>query len=164
MTAPATPDGEFTPAARAITDGDGMWSAWLPSGPSRRVEARFAGTGTVEPSTSGTVRITVPASVTLTIHPRSTHWGGTITLGGRLRGCCVPPVGEIVVLRIGWRGGSAEIGHVYTRRSGRFSARYTFLRGNGTQTYRVWATTVAESDYPYAISSSRRVRVKVGPG
>ena len=164
MTAPDTPGGQFTQAAVATTRSDGTWTAMLPAGPSRRVEASYAGTATVEPSTSGAARIVVPASLKLTIHPRRTHWEGTIVISGRLRGCCVPSqVGELVVLHVGWAGGAAEIGHVYAPAGGRFRATYTFLRGSGTQTYRLWATTAVESGYPFAAGASRKVSVTVGP-
>jgi hypothetical protein len=75
----------------------------------------------------------------------------------------VPPAGELVVLRIGWPGGSTEIGHLYANRDGRFRSTYTFLRGNGTETYRLWAETATESDYPYAAARSRKVAVTVSP-
>jgi hypothetical protein len=67
------------------------------------------------------------------------------------------------VLKIGWAGGSAEIGHIYSTLNGDFRAPYTFLRGNGTETYQIWAVTARESGYPYAIGSSRRVQVRVEP-
>jgi len=104
----------------------------------------------------------VPASLRLNIRPRATDWGHTITIAGRLRGGFVPPAGELVVLRIGWAGGSTEIGHLYTARDGEFHTTYTFLRGNGTVTYRLWAETVNESDYPFAVGSSRKISVTVG--
>jgi hypothetical protein len=164
MTAPDTPNGQFIQAAVATTGSDGTWTATLPAGPSRRVQASYAGTATVEPSTSGAARVIVPASLKLGIHPRRTHWEGTIVISGRLRGCCVPSqVGELVVLHVGWAGGTAEIGHVYARAGGRFRATYTFLRGSGTQTYRLWATTAVESGYPFAAGASRKVSVTVGP-
>ena len=94
MTAPDTPSGQFTQAAVATTRSDGTWTATLPAGPSRRVQASYAGTATVEPSTSGAARVVVPASLTLAIHPRRTHWEGTILISGRLRGCCVPIAGR----------------------------------------------------------------------
>ena len=65
-----------------------------------------------------------------------------------MRGGYIPAAGELVILHVGWGGGSTEIGHLYTDRSGRFHTRYTFLRGNGTVTYRLWATSARETDYP----------------
>jgi hypothetical protein len=105
----------------------------------------------------------VPASVAIAIAPRSTHWGATIQITGRLRGGYVPVAGELVILRVGWPGGSAEIGHLYARGDGGFHTPYTFLRGNGTVRYRIWAATAAESDYPFTPAHSQKVAVVVGP-
>jgi hypothetical protein len=162
MTAPDNGKRHFRLAALATTGSNGGWSAHLKPGPSRLVEAFYGGTGAVEPSTSQLAHVEVPAQVALAIHPRHTHWGGTIKISGRLLGCCVPPAGELVVMRIGWHGGSTEIGHVYADRNGRFATTYTFLRGNGSETYRLWAATATESDYPYATGQSHVVQVVVG--
>jgi hypothetical protein len=163
LTAPDDGSQQFTQAAVATTGTDGSWSAQLPSGPSRLVVAQYGGSGTVEPAMSTAAHIMVPASVSLRVRPRRAHWGGRISIVGRLRGGYVPPAGELVVLWVGWAGGSTEIGHLYARTDGRFTGRYTFLRGNGTETYKLWAETARESDYPYAPGSSRRVSVTVGP-
>jgi hypothetical protein len=163
LTAPDNGSQQFTQVAAATTGADGSWTAHLPPGPSRLVVAQYGGTGTVEPATSTAARVVVPASVSLRIRPHHAHWGGRITIGGRLKGGYIPPAGELVVLWVGWPGGSTEIGHLYARSDGKFSGRYTFLRGNGTETYRLWAATARESDYPYAPASSRRVSVTVGP-
>jgi hypothetical protein len=162
ITAPDTGDATFKLTAVATSAADGTWSARLPPGPSRVIRAIYAGSPTVEPAASGTARVIVPGSVRLSITPRHTHWGGTISIDGRLRGGNIPPSGEVVVLWISWRGGSTEIGHLYARRDGVFRSTYTFLRGNGRETYRLWAATARESDYPYAPSQSRRVSVTVG--
>jgi hypothetical protein len=99
----------------------------------------------------------------MNISPHRTHWGGTIAITGHLRGGYVPPAGELVVLRIGWPGGSTEIGHLYAKADGSFRSTYTFLRGNGTERYHLWAATATESDYPYAASRSPKTFVTVGP-
>jgi hypothetical protein len=163
QTAPDTGSGRFTTVVVTTTASDGSWSATVPAGPSRLVRAVYLGTSALEPSVSTTANVVVPASVSLGISPRHTHWGGTIALRGRLRGGYIPPAGELVVLWVGWPGGSTEIGHLYARPNGRFASTYTFLRGNGTETYRLWATTARESDYPYAPARSRSTTVKVSP-
>jgi hypothetical protein len=159
--APADGSGQFRLFRTVRTSADGTWAVRLPPGPSRLIETTYAGNRQLAPSTSSPVSITVRGSLLLRVRPARTHWGSTIRLTGRLRGGHIPPSGELVVLRIGWRGGSAEIGHVYTGPSGKFSAQYTFLRGSGTERYRIWAQTVRETDYPYAPASSRRVRIRV---
>jgi hypothetical protein len=161
LTAPDNGDDSFTRTTVARTAANGTWTARLPPGPSRIVQASYPGSSTVEPAL-GTARIRVPASIKLHIAPRATHWGGTIRITGRLRGCCVPKTGELLELHVGWSGGSTEVGHVYARAGGRFHTKYTFLRGNGSQTYRFWATSTSEGDYPYLPQASRRISVSVG--
>jgi hypothetical protein len=163
LAAPDDGTGQLTQVATATTAANGTWRARIPPGPSRLIEAEYPGDATVEPSTSTSVHLIVPASVSLRLRPRRTHWGGRIRISGRLHGGYVPAGGELVVLWIGWRGGSTEIGHLYTRPDGRFASRYTFLRGNGIETYRLWATTARESDYPFAPGRSRAESVTVGP-
>ena len=163
LTAADNGRGQFEPAGEAVTAANGSWTATLPAGPSRLVRVAYGGSATVEPTLSNTAHVLVPAPVKLSVKPRATHWGSTIKIAGQLAGGHVPPAGELVVLRIGWAGGTAEIGHLYANRLGSFKTSYTFLRGNGTETYRIWAQTVRESDYPYAVGTSRPVRVQVDP-
>jgi hypothetical protein len=115
----------------------------------------------MEPAVSAPAKVIVPASLTLRVRPRRTHWGSTIRISGQVRGGYIPAVGELVILHVGWGGGSTEIGHLYTDRKGRFHTRYTFLRGNGTLTYRLWASSARETDYPYVPSRSRKVPITV---
>jgi hypothetical protein len=161
MTAPDDGSPRFTQAALVTSAADGSWTARLPAGPSRLVQAIYDGAATVEPAASAPANVIVPAALTMRIRPRTTHWGSTITIRGQVRGGYVPAAGELVILHVGWGGGSTEIGHLYTDRNGRFHTRYTFLRGNGTVTYRLWATSARETDYPYVPSRSRRISVTV---
>jgi hypothetical protein len=161
MTAPDDGSPRFTQAAVVTSAANGGWTARLPAGPSRLVQAVYDGAATVEPAASAPANVIVPASLAMRIRPRATHWGSTITIRGQVRGGYVPAAGELVILHVGWRGGSTEIGHLYTDRKGRFRTRYTFLRGNGTVTYRLWASSARETDYPYVPSRSRKVSVSV---
>jgi hypothetical protein len=154
----------FIPATTAITGADGSWAVHLPAGPSRLVEATYPGSTTEEPTTSAPVTIKVPTVVYLHLNRRRARWGRTITITGQLMGGWVPPSGELVVLRIGWHGGSTEIGHLYTDGLGRFSTRYRFLRGTGTEHYAIWAQSVQESDYPYTPSASAHLPITVSSG
>jgi hypothetical protein len=163
LTAPDNGSGKFTQAAVARTAPDGVWNAQLPAGPSRVVVAVYGGGSTLEPSFSQPAHLAVKASVSLHVHPHVTHWGDTIRLSGRLRGGYIPAGGEVVFIRIGWRGGSTEIRYVYTRRNGEFSTSYTFSNRNATANYTLWGTSGREADYPYAPGTSNRVRVKVEP-
>jgi hypothetical protein len=163
LAAPDNGRGAFAQVGAATTGPDGSWSARLPPGPSRLVEAVYDGSATVEPSASAPARTVVPSSLSMQVRPHATHWGATIQIRGRVRGGYIPRAGELVVLWIGWPGGSTEIGHLYTHRDGRFGSTYTFLRGNGRERYHLWAATAKESDYPYAPNRSRPVGVTVTP-
>ena len=78
LTAPDNGLGQFSQAAIVITAADGSWTAKLPPGPSRLVEAVFDGAPVLEPSSSGQVDVLVPAKVKLiSIRPSRIPWGGT---------------------------------------------------------------------------------------
>ncbi len=164
MAAPANGLGDFAPIAAATTSSSGAWAATIPPGPSRTIEAVYSGSGSSEPAFSNPATVTVRADLGLAVRPRRAHWGGTIHIRGRLRGGYIPRSGALVLLYIGWKGGSTEIGHLYTDARGRFSSPYTFLRGNGTEEYWIWAETARESDYPYAPGRTGRVAVTVRSG
>jgi hypothetical protein len=163
MSSPANGSGNYRQVAVARTGPDGVWKAHLRPGPSRILVAAYKGSGKAEPSTSRPVHLVVPASLRLRIEPRRVHWGGTIRISGAVRGGYIPAEGEIVFLWAGWRGGKAEIGHLYTRTDGAFSTAYTFHAGTGRVKYSIWATTVRESDYPYVPNHSKHVSVTVSP-
>jgi hypothetical protein len=165
LAAPANGSGAFTQVAAATTGSNGLWATVIPPGPSRIIDAVYMGSSTTEPASSNQAGLAVPARLRLSIRPRRAHWGGTIRITGRLLGGYVPASGELVVLYIGWHGGSTEIGHLYTDKRGRFSAPYRFLRGNGTERYWIWAASAKESDYPYAPARSSPIAITVSqPG
>ena len=63
----AVDDGQdvFAPAAAATTAADGSWTATLPAGPSRLVEAEYGGGADLQASLSNVVDEIVPAKVRL---------------------------------------------------------------------------------------------------
>jgi hypothetical protein len=161
----------FTPAAVAITGQDGVWSATLPAGPSRLVEALYDGGNTIEPASSGQVRLTVPALVKLTITPRRTHWWrsprspGTIKISGRVLGGYIPGADQqLLRLRIGvigTPGVQSTIGIPDIAPDGRFHTTWTPAPGNGTVHFWFSVSTLHEADYPFAPASSAKVAVIV---
>jgi hypothetical protein len=162
MTAPDNGLGQWTQLAVVTTAGDGTWSLRLPAGPSRLVEAAYAGDSVALPSSSAPVHLTVPAKVKIHISPRSTRWNGTITITGRVLGGYIP-AGKLLRLRIGVEGVRATVGIPDVRRNGRFRTTWKFSAGNGVVHYWFSVSTLNEADYPYAPASSRRVSVRVGP-
>lgn len=73
------------------------------------------------------------------------------------------PQGKLLRLRIGADGVSGTVGIPDISPNGRFRTTYTFAPGSGTVRYWFSVSTLAESSYAFAPSSSRRVYVTVGP-
>src|SRR5450755_747492 len=90
LAAPNNGSNAFTEAATVTTTAAGFWTAQLPPGPSRVVEAVFDGSPTTESSSSGQVRVVVPAMVRIAIRPRIVPWGSEIHVTGRVLGGYVP--------------------------------------------------------------------------
>ena len=166
LTAPNNQLGQWSQAATIMTAPNGTWSATLPAGPSRLVEASYAGDTTTLPSTSNTVTLVVPARIKITITPHQLPWNGVLTLHGHLAGGYLPPDGVAMRVLIGL----PHLAHPYlaqsfrTNAAGAFALKFkAFGGGHGVTRYPVWlATTSNESDYAYAKSSSRRIKITFG--
>ncbi|MHB8659599.1 MAG: hypothetical protein ACYC91_16940 [Solirubrobacteraceae bacterium] len=166
LTAPNNGLGRFTQAGVTTTQANGSWSAQLPPGPSRLVEAVYDGAPTLEPNASGQARVLVPAQVKLiTISPRRVAWGGKVRITGQLVGGYLPTGGALVRLRIGFGSAYTTYGvqeHVIG--NGRFSTTYTFGLGD-PRLYRSYWFQIASlpmGNYPYEPAASSRATVVVG--
>jgi hypothetical protein len=166
MTAPDNGRGLFTPAVVTTTAADGSWSVQLPAGPSRLVEAQFAGADTLEPTTSAQVRVLVPAKVKLiSVSPRRVAWGGTVRIAGRLIGGYLPAGGALVRLRIGYGASYTTYGvQEHVSGNGRFSTTYTFGIGDPGIYHSYWfqIASLPMGNYPWQPAASRRASVLVG--
>jgi len=166
LTAPDNGSDSFTPVARVMTATNGSWSARLPAGPSRLIEAAYVGGPTVEGSLSGTVREIVPARVRLLrVVPRRVPWGGTVRIVGQLVGGYLPRGGALVRLRLGSGSSYTTYGvQEHVAGKGRFSTRYTFGAGQASSYQRFWfqISSLPMGSYPYSPSASGRRSVLVG--
>jgi hypothetical protein len=167
LTAPDNETGQFTPAVTTTTATNGSWTATLPAGPSRLVEASYAGTANAyEPSASGHVHLIVPARVRLLrVMPHRLGWGGTVRITGRLEGGYLPPGGALVRLRIGEGSNKTTYGvKTHVTGSGRFTTSYTFGAGQPGFKVRFWfqVASLPMGNYPYAPAASARRYVLVG--
>ncbi len=166
LAAPDNGSNAFTPTTSVTTAVNGSWSARLPAGPSRLIEAAYGGGPTVEGSLSGTVREVVPARVKLlSVFPHRVPWGGTVRIVGQLVGGYLPPGGALVRMRLGSGGAYTTYGvqeHVTGR--GRFSSTYTFGAGLASvyRTFFFQAASLPMGAYPYAPSASGKITVVVG--
>ena len=158
LSAPDNGGGSFTPVAWATTASNGGWSAQIPAGPSRLIEADYGGAANVEPSLSGQVTETVPAKVKLLrIVPRRVAWGKTVRITGQLVGGYLPSGGALVRLRIGLGSARTTYGvQEHVTGNGRFSTTYTFGAGDPRVHRSYWfqLATLPMGNYPFAPSHS----------
>jgi hypothetical protein len=145
------------------TNASGEWTAKVPAGPSRLIEAVYPGSSTTEPASSSTVKLIVPARIAMSISPRVVPWSRKITITGHLVGGWVPRDGVALRLRVPYPHGQYLQEPFRTNSHGQFSFRWTYGSGRGVVSYRfVVATTATESDYPWAAAVSRGIRVTFG--
>ncbi len=166
LSAPDNGLGQFTLAAVATTAANGSWTAQLPPGPSRLVEAAYAGAPTFEPSMSGQASVIVPAKVRLiSIAPTRVAWGGTVRIVGQLEGGYLPPGGALVRLRIGLGASYTTYGvQEHVTGNGRFSTTYTFGLGDPSVYRSYWfeIASLPMGNYPFSVAASGRKTVLVG--
>jgi hypothetical protein len=166
LTAPDNGLGQFAVAAAATTAANGTWTAALPAGPSRLVEATYAGAPETEATGSGQVTIVVHSKIKLkSVTPSRVAWGQSVTISGKLKGGYLPAGGVNVRLRIGIGDAKATYGvEEHVAGNGRFTTTYTFGAGDARIHRRYWfqIATLPSGNYPYAPSSSNRIYVKVG--
>ena len=165
LTAPDNELGQWTQAAVVTTAADGSWIAALPAGPSRLVEAVYAGDSTTLPSTSTAVKLFVPAQIKISITPHQLPWSKAITIRGYLVGGYVPPDGVALRLLVHYPGNrlASTLLALRTNPAGAFKFTWSYNSGRGVATYGVSvATTATETDFPFSASSSRRIAVTFG--
>ena len=165
LAAPNNGSRQFALMATVTTNAYGEWSARVPAGPSRLLEAVYPGDETTEPATSGTVVLTVPAKIGVSIAPRVLPWHATLTIRGHLEGGDVPPGGVALRLLVRYTGSPQASVLLAFRTNGRgqFKIQWRYPSGHGVASYPMWvSTTAAETDYAFAPSRSRRMVVTFG--
>src|SRR5450755_1276203 len=162
IAAPANGSNAFVQVAAVTTAADGNWTATLPAGPSRIVEAVYNGAPTTESSSSGQVRVVVPAVVHIAIHPRIVPWGSEIRVTGQVIGGYVPTNSNLLRLNVGiGRIGQIE-GLPDIRPDGRFLIVWKFVAGRGVIHPWFSVGTLAEAAFPYAPGFSKHMVVTLG--
>jgi hypothetical protein len=165
LAAPNNGLGHFKPIATVTTAGNGTWTAKVPPGPSRLIQAVYAGDSTTEPAGSTLVKLTVPARIALSISPHAVPWSKAIHIRGHLVGGHVPADGVALRLLVRYPGNRAwtPLHALRATRRGRFDFTWSYHAGRGIATYPFSiATTATESDYPFAAAASRPVKITFG--
>jgi hypothetical protein len=165
LTAPDNGSNAFTQAAAVTTGPDGSWTATLAPGPSRIIEASYAGSPTILPAT-GSATVITPAKIVLTrVTPDRTPWGHTVTITGRVLGGYIPASSKLLRLDLGIVGipGLSKIqGIPNVAPDGTFTTTYKFGQYQGVVRFWLQVSSLAEADFPWAPAHSRRVIVTVG--
>ena len=162
LSAPDNGGGAFTEVAAVTTSATGVWQATLPAGPSRIVEAVYDGSPTTESSSSGQVKVLVPARVKIAIHPRIAPWGASIRIVGRVLGGYVPANSKLLRLNVG----IGRIGHIEglpdIQPNGRFVIVWKFDQGRGILHPWFSVATLPEAAFPYAPGTSGQATMTLG--
>jgi hypothetical protein len=165
VTAPDNGSDAFTEATALTTGPDGRWTATLPPGPSRIIEASYAGSPTVLPA-SGSATVITPAKIELSrVTPDRTPWGSTVRITGRVLGGYIPASSKLLRLDLGVVGipGLSKIqGIPNVAPDGTFTTTYKFARYQGVVRFWLQVSSLAEADFPWAPAQSRRAIVTVG--
>jgi hypothetical protein len=160
----ATGASSLRHSTTVLTAPDGSFTSRLSPGPSREVEAVFAGNRVLTRASGGQVRLRVLAGVRLHASATSARVGGApVVFSGRIEslGAPIPADGRPVELQFRLAGGDwAEFRTVQTDAHGRFRYPYAFSdddsRGIRFQ-FRAYAP--AEDDWPYEPTGSKPVSV-----
>jgi hypothetical protein len=147
-----------------LTAADGAFLTHLAPGPSRRVEATFAGNRVLSGASGGQVRLGVLAGVRLRASSASARIGGPpVTFSGRAAdlGAPIPPGGIPVELQFKAPGGDwREFRTVQTDAGGRFRYAYAFSDDDSRGVRFLFRAFVpSQSGWPYEPAASRPVDV-----
>jgi hypothetical protein len=159
----ATDNGHYRWRTAAVvqTSADGRWTARLRPGPSRLIQAVYAGGPTTLAASSRRARALVQARITLAPVRTDVPWGGVLVIRGRVLGDYIPRE-QIIQVLSGVGRHLQVIGNPFIRRDGRFVIRLAATGSGGALHTQIAVATLRETNYPYARGLSRRVWVTVG--
>lgn len=146
------------------TAADGSFSTLLPPGPSRQVEAVFAGNRTLTHASGGRVRLGVLGRVSLRASSSLARIGGApVIFSGRLgdRGAPIPSGGRPVELQFRLPNREwSEFRTVQTDSRGRFRYAYSFSDDDSRNVrFQFRAFAAAADDWPYEPAGSRPIAI-----
>ena len=157
------PAGPAVTSAPLQTGPSGMFRYTVPPGPSRNLTFGYRAYSDEPVSTTqAAVKINVKPRITLHIHPRRTHNGGTITWHGRVEGGPYPVDGMPLLVQVK-EGKRWQTFDQLQLHNGTIGYRYTFLRTSRPTSYsfRVALPSGGDVGYPYTTGASNQVSVHV---
>jgi hypothetical protein len=143
------------------TRPDGRFSFKVRPGKNRIIHAGYRpAADSPDLACSRNVRLNVRAGITLRATERVRR-GGRVRFRGRLLGKPIPRVGKLIDLQAFDAGRWRTFRTTRANRRGRYRASYRFVRTAQPRTFRFRARARREARYPYALGTSRVVRVRV---
>jgi hypothetical protein len=159
----STPGSNWVPAREPlVTDNDGKMRWLIPAKFSRTIRYAYkANLQNTDFQSTADVQLTVSSKTTLKPNKRFFRNGQTIRFSGRLLSKPVPRGGVLIDLqaKVGSRWQTFKT--TRTRRNGKWLTSYTFRATRGLQTYTFRARVRQDTGFPYSISKSKQLRVKV---
>jgi hypothetical protein len=154
----------WVPVGTVTTDDRGAFRFLIPARHSRTLrfgyKARLADR---DFTSTSELTLLVYSKARLKVSRKALVNGQTVRFDGRVVSGPLPSTGVVVDLQA-HRPGRGWVTFKVTRakrRNGRFGAAYRFTATSGTQTYRFRARIRQDSSYPYLLSRTRQVKVKV---
>jgi 5-hydroxyisourate hydrolase-like protein (transthyretin family) len=158
-----TPGADWVPAREPlVTDRAGRMRWLIPAKFSRTVRYAYkANLANTEFQSTADVVLTVSSRTTIKPSRSFLRNGQTLRFTGRVVSRPVPAGGVLIDLqaKVGRRWQTFKTAR--TRGNGSWATRYTFRATRGVQTYSFRARVRQDSAFPYAMSSSRVIRVRV---
>lgn len=143
----------------ATTDAQGRFVTRVRALSSRSVRLAFRSSAGLVAASS--VRLSVPAVVSIRASHHRLHRGQRVVLRGRVRGRAIPAQGLLVELQARRPGSWQTFRTARTDRRGRFTSTYRFTRTVGKVRYRLRARVPRQPVFAYAAGVARPVTITV---
>jgi hypothetical protein len=149
-------NGALFPTAErpAVTDEQGRFRTPVPAGPTRSIEARFAGTPRYQPAKDEVGKFTVRSAAKFHTSEREIREGETLVFSGRLRhkGARIPAGGKLIAIQYRLKPGRQRTlkDAFRTDGDGRFRLSYRFSKAlTSDALFRFRTRIIGEGTWPY---------------
>lgn len=148
------------------TDEEGRFSSKVPAGPTRRIEATFAGTQKYTGADRNVGELTVKSRATFKVPRKSVPEGSAATFKGKVGhfGARIPSGGKLVELQVRLKTGRWDtVGQAFrTNEKGRYKRQYRFGKHyNQDAVFRFRVKVAKEANWPYKRAASKQRKLIV---
>jgi hypothetical protein len=152
--------------SHVTTDSEGRWASKVPAGPTRRVEASFAGTPKYLAASDSSGKFTVKSRASFRTSGRTVREGETLHFAGKVghHGARIPSGGKLLELQVRLETGRWDtVGHAFrTDDGGRYRRSYEFGKHYVEDaSFRFRVKVQKEGNWPYKRGASKQRRVIV---